>query len=428
MKLVVKGTSLYLPSQSRAITPSHPSWRSLYSGEHFITPISDEERDALLQKNQLIEHPSLKGKELSPLNLNQMYKIPSYISESCDEVGWYAIACGIEALIDSGISIYSSHFKLKGLDPLLQHSTGVICVGMFPSLLSITDKDSQQHKLYLQRLIVRPNAHLSQLIKAKGPSVFIDTACSSTMTAISMAEDWLRLGHCDRVVIIGSDNPTNEKIFPLICSGFHKLGVLTSKSNINEASCPFDSKRSGFIIGSSAFGMVIEKQDHCTLGNVELISSIVGNSGFLTLSLDEEYMAMRLDSLIKRVCSTLKKTIEEVSHSLIYVAHETSTPRCAPSEIWALRHVFKSFISNIIICGLKGFLGHSLSTNYEEVFAVDILKRKQVPPTFNLDKADPLLGNDLTFSKGETHSRLYILRFSAGFGSSIGYSFYQIHV
>jgi 3-oxoacyl-(acyl-carrier-protein) synthase len=135
-------------------------------------------------------------------------------------------------------------------------------------------------------------------------------------------------------------------------------------------------------------------------------------------------MATLLMKLIQQTCIEESISIEDLSKHMIYMAHETSTPRCAFSEIYALRTVFGPFLSNIILCALKGLCGHSMGTNYEEVIMIDVLKQKCLPPVIYLENPDLKLGTDLCFSKGETHTRKYGLRFAAGFGSSLGYTLY----
>jgi 3-oxoacyl-(acyl-carrier-protein) synthase len=422
MKLIVSGISIWLPGQSN---PGRPCDLD----QTRIENLSESQLLQLKDYNSNLNSPSAKSVLPSIQNIQNIketYGIQDYVVDSCDEVGLYAILSGLEAIQDAGINIYSSTQRLTGLYPELQQ-TGVISVGMFPSIISTMeafDRKKEVHKTHLHKMIVRPNSHFSQLIKAKGPSVHIDTACCSTVSALGLAEDWLRLDRCDRVIIIGSDNPGDDRIFPMIASGFHRLGVLTTKQNPH----PFDPSRSGFVLGSCAIGMVIEKKDTIHPGQVELFHVELGNSAFLTLSLDEEYMADILKRMMDQVSERINMSFKDLSKNMIYLSHETSTPRCAISELYALRHVFKEHIQNIIICGVKGICGHALGTNYEEIIAVDILRQNKLPPIIGLEIPDPSLGNDLMFSNGSGHCRTFVLRCAAGFGSSIGYSLYRKNI
>src|SRR5208337_746445 len=50
----------------------------------------------------------------------------------------------------------------------------------------------QFNRKFIFRMLAMGHAQFAQYIKAKGPNVQMNTACSSTVTAIGMAEDWIR--------------------------------------------------------------------------------------------------------------------------------------------------------------------------------------------------------------------------------------------
>ncbi|MCP3899582.1 MAG: hypothetical protein GY707_07710, partial [Desulfobacteraceae bacterium] len=52
-------------------------------------------------------------------------------------------------------------------------------------------------------------AHFAQIIHAKGPNLNVNGACASTTEALGVAEDWIRTGRCDRVIVIGGESPTS---------------------------------------------------------------------------------------------------------------------------------------------------------------------------------------------------------------------------
>lgn len=85
----------------------------------------------------------------------------------------------------------------------------------------------------------------AELIKARGPNTHVNSACSSTTQAIAVAEDWLRLGRCRRVVVIGADNATGPNLLPLIGTGFLALGAASTAPSVATAALPFDQGRNG---------------------------------------------------------------------------------------------------------------------------------------------------------------------------------------
>lgn len=49
-------------------------------------------------------------------------------------------------------------------------------------------------------------------------------------------------------------------MFPWIGSGFRIVGATSTRSSLSEASCPFDKRRNGMIVGSGAIGIVVESE------------------------------------------------------------------------------------------------------------------------------------------------------------------------
>ena len=63
----------------------------------------------------------------------------------------------------------------------------------------------------LSNLCPLGSAHFAKIIKAKGPNTLVSSACASTTLAIGIAEDWIRVGRCKRVLVIGGENMTSAK-------------------------------------------------------------------------------------------------------------------------------------------------------------------------------------------------------------------------
>ena len=71
----------------------------------------------------------------------------------------------------------------------------------------------------------------------------------------------------------------------------------------------------------------------------------------------------------------------------------------------------------------QGFTGHAMGVSFEDVAAVEVLRRGILPPTANTGTADPTLGK-LNLSRGGAFAAKYALRFAAGFGSQVAFALY----
>lgn len=99
----------------------------------------------------------------------------------------------------------------------------------------------------LQVLTNIPAATLGVRYGLKGPSLTVSTACASGLSAIIEAAKWIRLGEADIALAGASEDVYN----PLYTNSSVRLQAMTTKDYDlpSQASCPFDKKRSGFVLG-----------------------------------------------------------------------------------------------------------------------------------------------------------------------------------
>ncbi|OQY51506.1 MAG: polyketide synthase, partial [Desulfobacteraceae bacterium 4572_89] len=237
------------------------------------------------------------------------------IKEQYDVAMALGIAAGIEALKDANIPLVMQYKKVKdgktmipdgfALPEEMQEETGVIITSLWPNgetlmveleryfyekmflkpyeefekvyyflMEKITDlpikeeltewffkaksrknKDVDTYKFdrnFLANACPLGSAHLAKIIKAKGPNTLVSSACASTTLAMGIAEDWIRVGRCKRVLVVGGENATSPKQSQWVGSGFLALGAATIKKRVSEAAKPFDEDRNGTILGSGA--------------------------------------------------------------------------------------------------------------------------------------------------------------------------------
>ena len=73
---------------------------------------------------------------------------------------------------------------------------------------------------FIFKVLSMGHSQLAEYIGARGPNTHINAACASTTQAVALAEDWIRLGRCDRVVIVAGDDVTSDALLPWIGTGF----------------------------------------------------------------------------------------------------------------------------------------------------------------------------------------------------------------
>jgi 3-oxoacyl-[acyl-carrier-protein] synthase II len=99
-------------------------------------------------------------------------------------------------------------------------------------------------------------------------------------------------------------------------------------------------------------------------------------------------------------------------------AHGSSTPLNDPTETSAIRQVFGDHAEHVALSGTKGYYGHALGASgaFEAAICALASERKWMPPTVNLEEADPACDLDYLTGEGRDGDPEYLLSNSFGFG------------
>ncbi len=426
--------------------------------------------------------------QLGYFDLNDEYGI----KEEYDIAMAISIAAGIEALKDANIPLVMQYKKVKNdtamipdgfaLPEEMQEETGVIITSLWPNGETLMD---ELEKYFYEKMFLKPyeefekiyyylmekikdidikeeltewffkaksrkrsdletykfdrdflanacplgSAHLAQIIKAKGPNTLVSSACASTTLAIGIAEDWIRVGRCKRVLVVGGENATSPKQAQWVGSGFLALGAATIKKRVSQAAKPFDVDRNGTILGSGAVGLVVEAEGCAKKrgmnGQCEILGTHIANSAYHTYNIDVPHMSNEMKKFISKVekQNNLKK--EDYADKLLFMSHETYTPArggSADAEVTALETTFADHLNSICISNTKGFTGHTLGAAIEDVVLIKALQKRKAPPIANLKKI-PEHFKKLNFSGQENIDSEYGLHLAAGFGSHFAFMF-----
>ena len=94
-----------------------------------------------------------------------------------------------------------------------------------------------------------------------GPNTQVNAPAPAATQALALAEDWIRAGRCRRVVIVGADDVTSDRLLEWIGAGFLASGAAATDEVVEEAALPFDRRRHGMILGMGATALVVEAAD-----------------------------------------------------------------------------------------------------------------------------------------------------------------------
>ncbi|MDY0395076.1 beta-ketoacyl-[acyl-carrier-protein] synthase family protein [Virgibacillus halophilus] len=107
----------------------------------------------------------------------------------------------------------------------------------------------------------------------KGPSLTVNTACSSGADAIGTASMLLKADQADVVIAVGAESILSG----LMTAGLHSARALsTNNADPEKASRPFDLKRDGFVMGEGAGAIVLEKLGRAKTRGAEIHAELLG--------------------------------------------------------------------------------------------------------------------------------------------------------
>jgi acyl transferase domain-containing protein/acyl carrier protein len=231
----------------------------------------------------------------------------------------------------------------------------------------------------------------SYRLDLRGPSITVQTACSSTLVALHLACQSLRVGDCDVAVVGGADVE-----FPF-GHGYRWSpgGVLSRTGHCR----PFDAAADGTVFGSGACAVLVKRLSDA-LADGDHISAVirgsaVDNDGADKVSFGAPSRSGQAAAVMEAMALAGVRP-EEIGY---VEAHGTGTALGDPIEVAALTDAYTRLAGGRLPAGgcalgsVKGNIGHlgpvaGLAGFIKTVLA---LEREQLPGTANFTAPNPRL-------------------------------------
>ena len=246
--------------------------------------------------------------------------------------------------------------------------------GTFPVLIA-SDKD------YLP-------TRVSYKLNLKGPSVNVQTACSTSLVAIVMACESLLRGDCDMALAGGA-----TVRFPQIAGQMWEEGMIFSRDGHTRA---FDAQADGIVAGSGA-GIVILKRLADALADGDRIHAVIkgaalNNDGSAKVG----YTAPSLEGQSRVIAQALDRAGVDPATIGYVEAHGTATPLGDPIEIAALTRAWRAHTEAAGFCAIgsvKTNVGHLDAAAGVAGFMKGALavEHGRIPPSLHFERANPRL-------------------------------------
>ena len=249
--------------------------------------------------------------------------------------------------------------------------------------------------------------------RAKAVNISTVTACATGANAIGESYKRIQDGICDVMIAGGSE----AAITPCSIAGFTALTTLSTTTDINRASIPFDKDRHGFVMGEGAGVVVLEDYEHAVKRGARIYAEVAGYGATC-----DAYHMTSPDPSSEGASKSMLNAISDAGikpKDVTYInAHGTSTLYNDKFETQAIKNIFKEESKNIFVSSTKSMTGHLLGAAgaVEAIICAKAVEDSFIPATVNHVETDPELDLNFVPNVGISKEFNYALSNAFGFG------------
>lgn len=255
--------------------------------------------------------------------------------------------------------------------------------------------------------------NLSAVFAIRGASCGFTSACASSAHALGFAHDQIALGRQERVLVVGAEDGDLSNVLP-----FAAMRALSTATDPDAASLPFDQRRKGFVGCGGAATFVLESARAAAKRGATVLADFQGwgqaSDGYKPAA------PLPDGSGLSHAIELALKSAELPKESIEYLnAHATGTVSGDLAEIPAIQRVFGKTPA-FPISSTKSITGHGLSyaSIMEAALCIRALSHGFIPGTANLDQPDPATeGLNLPKANLDADAKRFIST-SSGFGGA----------
>jgi amino acid adenylation domain-containing protein len=361
-------------------------WDNLRNGRESVKFFTSQELDALGIESSMRNNPAYVPSAGGQISAKEFFDASffGYTPEEAilmdpqtrlfHEISWKAIEdSGYDVTrIPGRVGLYAGSSNSFYWEALTELSGASETMGRFAAM-QLSSKDFLASKI-------------SYKFNLKGPSVPVQTACSTSLVAVHLATRALLLGECDMALAGGVTVATHPE------KGYiYQEGMILSRDGHCRS---FDAEASGTIAANGA-GVVVLKLLRKALEDKDHIYAVIKGSA-INNDGDRKtgYTAPSVKGQVEVIRAAMNFARVE-PESIQYVeCHGTATTLGDPIEIEALRQAYQNAPRQSCAIGcVKSNMGHldSAAGIAGLIKAVLSLKNKQLPPSINYTKPNPAI-------------------------------------
>lgn len=378
-------------------------WSRLQNGECAIRQIQSMPTDSLpvqIAAEVLDFNPETQGLDKSTIRHNDRY-------------AQFALAAANQAMHDSGLNV--------GVDVAPERfgtaiGSGIGGIHTFNSQHTELLKSGARRisPLFIPMMIANiASGNVAIAHHAEGPCLPVVTACATGTHSVGEAFRMIKEGRADAMITGGSE----AAICEIAIGGFANSKALSTSTDPNAASLPFDARRKGFVMGEGAGIMILEDYEIAKKRGAHIYAEVIGYGNTCDA---HHYTAPRPDG--KCAANAMRLALQEGgynSEALYINAHGTGTPLNDKSETSAIKQALgDSEARKAVISSTKSMMGHMLGATgaVELIISALTLQDGIVAPTINLIEADPECDLDYTPNTARRYAAQVAISNTFGFG------------
>lgn len=232
---------------------------------------------------------------------------------------------------------------------------------------------------------------VSYELDLRGPSINVQTACSSALVAVHMACESIRRGEC-RMALAGGSTVLIPDRHGYV---YHEGEILSPDGHCR----PFDAESAGTVFGSGS-GCVVLKSLEAALGDGDTVHAVIKGSavnndgalrvGFLAPGVDGQ------SEVVSRALDAAGVPAETIGY---IETHGTGTRVGDPIEVAALNQAYRPRTDRRRFCGIgsvKSNIGHlgEAAGVASLIKAILALKHGELPPSLGYQSPNPQIDFD----------------------------------
>lgn len=333
-----------------------------------------------------------------------------------DRSSQFGVTAAKEAMKDSGL-VSGENIHPYRLGVLAGTGIGGIMT-LESEVTKAVDKGVGRVSALLVPMVI-PNilaGNVAIALQAKGSCLGMVTACAAGTHGIGEAYRAIRHGYLDAIVAGAA-----EAAFAPVCfAGFANMTALSTRTDRNRCSTPFDKERDGFVMGEGAGMLVLEELEHALARGAKIYGEIAGygttcDAYHLTSPSPEGEGAAEAMKMAIRDAGLNPADVDYIN------AHGTGTPYNDLFETRAVKTVFGSD-TKVPISSTKSMTGHLLGAAgaIEAIVCLKAINDGFLPATINYQIPDEELDLDYVPNQGREAEVSVVLSNSLGFGGHNG--------